>query len=269
MKIALKYPGSKWRIASWIINHMPEHHSYLESHFGSGAVFFNKSPSNIETINDLDSRVYNLFKFIREEPERLAKALYAIPFSRQIYNETFESVESESNFDSVVRFLIQCWQGHGFRTNGHKVGWKNDVQGREKMYALNNWYNLPNAILEVAERLRKVQIENQDAVELIKRFNYKNVLIYCDPPYLLGTRTGKQYKHEMKDKDHEVLLEALLNHKGNVILSGYDNELYNEALKGWSKDSINSNAEYYNGKGRTEILWMNFKLDHEQLKMTL
>jgi DNA adenine methylase len=232
-------------------------------------VLFNKPPSNIETVNDLDNRVYNLFKFIREEPERLAKALSTIPFSRHVYNETFEPVENESDFDSVIRFLTQCWQGHGFRINGHKVGWKHDVQGREKMYALNNWYNLPNAVIETAERLRQVQIENQDAAELIKRFNYKNVLIYCDPPYVLGTRTGKQYKHEMTDKDHHVLLETLLNHKGPVILSGYDNDLYNEALKGWSKDCINSNTEYYNGAGRTEVLWMNFKSDYEQLSMTI
>lgn len=46
----LKYPGSKWRIAKWIVSMIPKHHSYLEPYFGSGAVFFNKEPSRIETI---------------------------------------------------------------------------------------------------------------------------------------------------------------------------------------------------------------------------
>ena len=36
-----------------------KHHSYLEPFFGSGAVFFSKQRSNIETINDLDEDVVN------------------------------------------------------------------------------------------------------------------------------------------------------------------------------------------------------------------
>lgn len=58
----LKYPGSKWRIAYWIISHFPEHKVYCEPFFGSGAIFFSKKPVYIETINDLDGNVVNLFK---------------------------------------------------------------------------------------------------------------------------------------------------------------------------------------------------------------
>ena len=61
----MKYPGSKWGSADWIISHFPEHHSYLEPFFGSGGVFFNKPRSDIETINDLDGEVVNLFRQIR------------------------------------------------------------------------------------------------------------------------------------------------------------------------------------------------------------
>mgnify|MGYP002945112966 CR=1 FL=1 len=57
MKALMKYPGSKWGSADWIISHFPEHHSYLEPFFGSGGVFFNKPRSDIETINDLDGEV--------------------------------------------------------------------------------------------------------------------------------------------------------------------------------------------------------------------
>ena len=53
MKAIAKYPGSKWSLANWIISYFPEHHSYLEPFFGSGAVLFNKPRSNIETVNDL------------------------------------------------------------------------------------------------------------------------------------------------------------------------------------------------------------------------
>ncbi len=61
MKAIVKYPGSKWSLASWIISFFPEHHSYLEPFFGSGAVLFNKPRSHIETVNDLAGNVVNLF----------------------------------------------------------------------------------------------------------------------------------------------------------------------------------------------------------------
>lgn len=263
IKSVLKYPGSKWRIANWIVSQMPEHHSYLEPFFGSGAVLFNKNPSDIETINDLDNRIYTLFKVIREEPEELARNILLTPYSRHEYDLTFEK-EPENDIDIAMQLLIQCWQGHGFRTNGYKVGWKNDVQGREKAYALWNWNRLPEWIMKAAERLKRVQIECMPAIELIKRFKYSNVLIYADPPYLLGTRAGKQYAHEMTDADHAELLKTLLQHPGPVILSGYQSKMYDEKLKGWSKAITKSNAE--GGDIRTETLWMNFQ-PMEQLKL--
>ena len=61
MKTIVKYPGSKWRLAEQIVSLFPKHHSYLEPFFGSGAVLFSKPRSNIETVNDLDGDVANLF----------------------------------------------------------------------------------------------------------------------------------------------------------------------------------------------------------------
>lgn len=264
MKPVLKYPGSKWSLSNWIISNFPQHHSYVEPYFGSGAVFFSKSQSAIETINDLDEDVINLFKCIRDNSEVLARKISMTPYSRQAYDESFETVE-ENEIDKALQFLVRCWQGHGFRTNGYKVGWKNDVQGRENMYAVYNWYRLPEWVMSIVDRLKQVQIENRPALEIIKRFNYPNVLIYADPPYVLNTRTAKQYKHEMSEQDHVELLGTLLQHKGKIILSGYQSELYDEILKGWHKDSIDGKAEYY-GTDRKEVLWMNFK-PMEQLRL--
>lgn len=254
LKMVLKYPGAKWRIADWIIGKMPGHKSYVEPYFGSGAVFFKKPPSNIETINDLDDDVVNLFRIIRDNPEPLIKAVTYTPYSRQEYENAFFPADNLTDIDKAVRFLTKCWQGHGFRTNAYKAGWKNDVQGREAAYAMRNWYRLPEWIDAIIERLREVQIECRPAVEVIKRFNYSNVLIYADPPYVLSTRTGKNYKHEMTDADHMILLETLLQHKGSVLLSGYDNDMYNSCLEGWSKYQIDTTVE--KGLHRVETLWI-------------
>jgi len=60
----------------------------------------------------------------------------------------------------------------------------------------------------------------------------------------------------MTNAEHIELLKVL-EHKGLVIISGYDNDIYNEYLKGWSKVPISTNAE--RGFNRTETLWMNFE----------
>lgn len=264
MRTVLKYPGSKWNIAPRLVELIPEHHSYIEPFFGSGAVLFNKPVSDIETINDLDHDVVNLFRCIQEDAEHLSRMVMVTPFSREKYEDTYKKDMSENTlpeepYYKALRFLIQCWQGHGFRTNGYKVGWKNDVQGREKAYALWNWYRLPEWIVDIAERLRMVQIENRPALEVIERFNYSNVFMYIDPPYVLGTRTGKQYKHEMSDADHEELLKLLLQSKAKIMISGYESDLYNEYLSKWEKTQFSSCAEF--GKPRLETVWLNYKAD--------
>ncbi len=255
MKAIMKYPGSKWSTANWIISNFPKHHSYLEPFFGSGAVLFNKSRSDIETINDLDSSVVNLFFCIRSNPEKLAGMIFMTPYSREVYNKAFEEYP-EDPFERALNFYIRLNMGHGFRTTGEKVGWKNDVQGRERAYAAKDWCNLPDKIMQAAERLRGVQIENRSAVELIERFNYKNVLIYCDPPYVLSTRHGKQYKCEMELDDHKTLLEVLLRHKGPVVISGYDNDLYDDMLDGWKKLEKIAYSQIHSQK--KEVIWMNY-----------
>lgn len=256
MKAICKYPGSKWSMARWIISYFPEHHSYLEPFFGSGAVLFNKPRSNIETVNDLDGNVINLFNWIRRDPERLAHEIYWTPYSRQAYDNAFAAREMDS-LEQAVNFYICLNQGHGFRTNGEKVGWKNDVQGRERAYASRDWCGLPQKIMQAAERLRGVQIENMPAVELIKRFNYENVLIYCDPPYLLETRHGEQYHCEMDAREHEELLKVLLQHKGPAMISGYDTELYQDMLDKWERRETISYSQVCSAK--KEIIWMNFR----------
>lgn len=257
MPAVIKYPGAKWSIAKWIIAHFPEHHSYLEPYFGSGAVLFTKERSNIETVNDMDGDVVNLFDWIRNDPERLARAVYWTPYSREVYDRAWAAAKTETDpFQRAVDFYARMMMGHGFRTTGEKVGWKNDVQGREAAYAAGYWCKTPEVIFEAAERLRGVQIEHMDAINLIRRFNYPNVLIYADPPYLLSTRHGKQYKCEMTATDHARLLETLKAHKGPVLLSGYDSALYNDALRDWEREEIDTMAQ--TATKRREVLWMNF-----------
>lgn len=266
MKAVAKYPGSKWSLTKWIIGYFPEHHSYLEPFFGSGAVLFNKPRSNIETVNDLDGNVVNLFECIKEDPQKLASMIYFTPYAREVYGKAYEMVPDEDDkFEKALNFYIRLNMGHGFRTSGGRVGWKNDVQGRERAYAAQDWCSLPEKIMQAAERLRGVQIDNRPAEKIIDQYNHEKVLQYWDPPYMLGTRHGKQYRHEMSDRDHESLLGKAIKSQAKIIISGYDSELYNDMLKDWYRCETVTYSQAASKKW--EVLWMNYEPPSKQMSV--
>ena len=137
---------------------------------------FNKPKSAIETVNDIDGEIVNFFRVLRERPEELAYAVSMTPYARDVFDDAHEN-RGEDSFDSAYRFAIRSKMGHGFKTY-QKTGFKVDVFARERSYCVGCWNRLPADLMEAAARLKEVQIENRPALDLIKKFNHENVLIY-------------------------------------------------------------------------------------------
>lgn len=258
MNPILKYPGAKWRMAEWIIERMPTHIGYVEPFFGSGAVFFNKTPSAIETINDIDGSVVRFFKTCREQPEALARAIALTPWSREEFLQSDFRGDDVDDVEAARQFAVRCWQTFGARTRC-KTGWRHTA-AKTKNHGPDNprmWLRLPDVVFEVAERLIDAQIDNRPALDVIRDNDGPEVLVYADPPYVKATRTlnGDQYRHEMDDSEHEQLLQTLNAFSGMVLISGYDCELYRDMLHGWSMETVKTKAE--RGVSRTECLWCN------------
>lgn len=253
----LRYHGGKWMLADWIISFFPEHRIYLEAFGGAASVLLKKRRSYAEVYNEMDGEVVNLFRVCRESPEDLINALELTPYSR----EDFEISYTNSN-DSVERarrtiirsFMgfasgLQSWQRTGFRANSHRSG----------STAAHDWKNYPECLKQIIERLRGVVIENRNAIESMRQHDSAETLHYLDPPYKKDTRyRGKKtkvYKHEMEDYDHAELCTAANEMRGMVVLSGYNNELYNELLSGWKRVEHSALAD--GASPRIECLWLN------------
>tara|TARA_R110000823_G_scaffold102096_1_gene219062 strand:+ start:70777 stop:71598 length:822 start_codon:yes stop_codon:yes gene_type:complete len=87
---------------------------------------------------------------------------------------------------------------------------------------------------------------------------FEKPVIYCDPPYLLETRTGgTRYKHEMTKEGHERFLNTVTKIDAPVLVSHYKNDMYDSHLKGWNTISFMSQTR--SGKPRRETVYFNYE----------
>ncbi len=248
----LRYPGAKWTLAPVIADRFPDHYHYIEPFFGSGAVFFSKDPSPHELINDRNGRVTNLFRVLRDQTDDLVWALETTPWARDEYLDS--TGLSADPVEDARRFVVRCWQAHA--SDLAKVTcWRTRGAKQRAGGMSQRWKKVPAQLAALAWRLADAEIENRDAIEVIRRHPTRDCLVYADPPYLPATRTQKMYEHEMTAADHAKLLGALNDHPGPVVLSGYASALYDDSLSEWDRLTLKA-PKVEKGAKRTEVLWV-------------
>lgn len=105
-----------------------------------------------------------------------------------------------------------------------------------------------------------VRLVNDCAHHFLANYDYCGTeLIYCDPPYLVQTRTSqRRYRFDYTEQDHVQLLERLTSLPCPVIVSGYRSSLYEDLLGSWNSVELQAMTR---GGVRTEKLWFNYCID--------
>lgn len=260
----IRYHGSKYRIADWVISQFPGHSVYVEPFGGGASVLLRKPRAKLgEIYNDLDQSVVSIFRVLRdpEKAKRLEELLRLTPFARQELEDSYQPTGCP--VEDARRAIVRAFQGFGSDsvTRGHRAGFRSRraTTGQNAWPALE-WSRYPDAIAGFCERLQGVTIENRRWQEIMDQYDGRETLFYLDPPYLKtrGETAGKAgrrgYKHEIDDADHAELLEAAVECEGMVVISGYASGMYDDALKGWATRHLRSRAEQ--GLARQETLWI-------------
>ncbi|WPJ13170.1 DNA adenine methylase [Raoultella ornithinolytica] len=259
---AIRYHGGKFRLASWIISHFPEHRCYVEPFGGGASVLLKKEPSEAEVYNDLDGDVVNLFRVLRDSKaaQNLIDACALTPYARAEFNCAYEN--SDNPIEQARRLIVRATMGFGSAgaTKG-KTGFRLDTK-RNSATAQRILARQPDNLAAVASRFSGVLIENRNAIQCMRDHDTASTLHFVDPPYVHETRveTAKNsaYRYEMTNEEHVELLNAVKQLLGAVIICGYDSKLYNDSLIGWKKVTRTTAANGFSGSvQRTECLWIN------------
>lgn len=269
----MRYHGGKWKMAKWIIEHLPQHRIYVEPFGGAGAVLLQKPRSHTEVYNDLWDDIVGVFRVLRDPKKAvlLRQQCELTPFSRTEMLLSDEPACDE--IEAARRMIFRSFSGFGSASANslHKTGFRSNSRQSGSPPAVD-WLNWPAHIESFTKRLQGVVIECRPALELIPQHDNAETLFYLDPPYVHSTRgMGRRnaaYRHEMTDDDHRDLADVLYKIDGMAILSGYRCELYDELYRSWRRFDRRSLAD--GAAKRVESIWMNeSSIKHGQQHLAL
>jgi len=257
----IQWLGGKYRMAPKIVKFIEErpHKIYVEPFGGGASVLLAKTPSQLEVYNDIDGGLVNFFKVLANSKlfESFLRIVSVLPHSRSLYNEYKRTwINEDDPVKKAAKWFVIARQSF----SGNFDNWGYSI----KSPVAKRWLNCINGLPEVHYRLQNAIIECSDWSNIIKNFDSVDTLFYVDPPYLKSTRTKHRcYRYDLTDDDHIRLIEILLTLKGQVILSGYKNEIYKPLIdNGWcyqeftsicqaAKRTKNVNLNH----GRIECIW--------------
>lgn len=267
LKTPISYYGGKQTLATKIINLFPDHQLYGEPFIGGAAVFFAKTPSPIEVINDLDHRVITFYRVAKSEFKLLKYLIDSTPVSRAVYYEALKVLEYPDVFSEIKRawaFWVGCQMsfasslGSGFAYD--------KLKGSTEKKIINKKLNFTE---EIPNRLDKVQIECYDALKVIKSRDHEHSFFYCDPPYP-DTCLGHYDGYTMED--FEELLKTAESLKGKFLLSSYDYEILDRYAhkNGWEQVKIEMSLSANKGanKRKVEVLTANYPIREKYDRIT-
>ncbi len=262
--IAFGWYGGKFSHLNWLLPLLPKCHHYCEPFAGSAAVLLNREPSPVETYNDIDGEVANFFRVLRDQKGALIERIGLTPFSREefYYSVSKNPAREPDEIERARLFYVRARQARTGLAQTASLGrWANckNTSRAGMSGVVSRWLGAVEDLPHIATRLLRVQIENRPATEIVRLYDDRKALFYCDPPYVHNSRTDKKaYGYEMTDAEHKELAYTLKRCKGNVAISGYRCELMDELYKGWKCIEAPEKMCHSVKKNRTEALWVNF-----------
>src|SRR5690606_1274878 len=230
IKTPISYYGGKQNLVSTILPLIPEHRTYVEPFVGGGAIFWAKQPSESEIINAYNRELINFYEVCKNEfIERLVSVRISL-HSCSLHSDAIVIYGDPHLFARIQRawaVWVLASQSFSSMLDG---SWGYDVKGGCMVKRIEN--KKANFTEKLAIRLQNVQIENTDALRVIRSRDHVDAFHYCDPPYF-NSDCG-HYDGYSKE-DFEALLKTLQACEGKFLMSSYPSDILSDYSKqnGW------------------------------------
>lgn len=269
MQTPFAFVGSKYKMADWIISHLPEHKTYVEVFGGTGAVLLTKQPSNTEVYNDRNGLLSNFFEILRTRTKEFIENYDLMCYSEILHDKYQSEPYPYDPLEKALRYwylIITSFNGQSDGGFGYTI--------KDRNSNVERFANKRNILIYAAARIKNVCIMNRDFEELIDLWDGEDTVFYCDPSYY-----GKEfyYNHHgeiFKLEDHKRLLNKLNNIKGKTLVSYYQTPEIFEMYKDWYSSCIEMNkCMVFNDQDKPkdsygmEYLYMNYEKENKQITL--
>lgn len=224
--------GGKYFNHKYFTHLFPDAKIYVEPFIGGGSVFVNKKKKyEIEVINDLDGRLINFYKYMKDTPD-------AESVDGNYTKEQFLNLNLDDPIDYFKRMRLS------FRT--------------PKMFnTLRTYINHSKKHFKyIHENLKDVEIYNLDYLDIIDKFDSVDTFFYLDPPYENSVKTIKTKDLTYTDIDLSILANKLKTIQGKFLITLNDSDVTRDLFKDFN---ITTYTAYYarTKKYYTELIIQN------------
>lgn len=251
MKSPLPYIGGKSRVAKSLIEQFAPHRTYIELFGGAGHVLCAKEPSPVEVYNDLENDVTNFFRVCQFHYEELIRYFRFALVSRTWF-QILKKTDPATLTDIQRAFRTLYLQKNSF--GGRVVS-----QTYHYFRAVKPNFNpdtIASQIENLHKRLARVQIESLPYLQVIEKYDSKEALFFCDPPYF----RKPLYVYNFELSDYLELAKHLASLKGKFLMTLNDDPEMRKAFSQFQISTIEFPYTVLQQQGRrfTELLIKNY-----------
>ena len=177
------------------------HDEYREPMVGGGSVFFAKPKARINWLNDLDADLMTTYRVITNPVTRqeLLNRLQAETANRERHAE-IKGYEPKTDLDVAFRYYYLNRTSFSGKMRSPVWGYK-----ERRSVPPHRWHE---KIIPCGQKMRAVNITNNDFENVINTPSNRRVLLFIDPPYFVR-ENNTHYKHQFVYDDHRRLRDVL------------------------------------------------------------
>lgn len=244
--------GGKRRLAKHILPLFPQHECYVEPFAGGAAMFFLKTPSKVEVLNDCNNDLITLYRVLQHHLEEFIRQFKWSLVSRKMYEWLkLTPEETLTDIQRAARFYYLQKMAFGGKVSSRTFGIAATSPPRLNLMRIEE--DLSQAHL----RLSRCYIEHLDWLRCIEKYDRPKTLFFCDPPYWQTEGYGVDFGIEQ----YLSLARIMKTSQGRILVTINDHPDMEKVFDGFRTKLVGINYTVGGAdkkKNSTEMLVMNW-----------